>query len=166
MLRLKRLHRFLIGWVLPVFKLLPDALASSRATKRSRWRRAICLLWAAPNSLLGLLLGLVWWLAGASAQRVDGVLELALPDTPASARPSRWRSPFAAITLGHVVLAVDAREMARCRAHERVHVAQYERWGPLFLPAYFASSLWQWFRGRRAYWDNQFEVEARRVDGR
>ena len=124
-----------------------------------------CLLWAAPNSLLGLLLGLVWWLAGASAQRVDGVLELALPDAGKSARPSRWRLPFAAITLGHVVLAVDAREMARCRAHERVHVAQHERWGPLFLPAYLASSLWQWLQGRRAYWDNRFEVEARRADG-
>ena len=128
-----------------------------------RWRRAACLLWAAPNSLLGLFLGLVWWLAGASAQRLDGVLELVLPDSPSSARASHWRLPFAAITLGHVVLAVDAREMVRWRAHERVHVAQYERWGPLFLPAYLASSLWQWLRGRRAYWDNRFEVEARRV---
>lgn len=73
--------------------------------------------------------------------------------------------PFAAITHGHVVLAVDAREMARCRAHERVHVAQYERWGPLFLLAYLGSSLWQWLQGRHAYWDNGFEVEARRVEG-
>ena len=134
-------------------------------SERSRWRHAACLLWAAPNSVLGLLLGLVWWLAGGRANRVDGVLELVLPDPPASARPSGWRLPFAAITLGHVVLAVDAREMVRCRAHERVHVAQYERWGPLFLPAYLASSLWQWLCGRDAYWDNRFEVEARRADG-
>lgn len=151
--------------MLLVLRLLPDAPSSVHATKRARWRRAGCLLWAAPNSLLGLLLGLVWWLAGARAQRVDGVLELALPDAPASSRPGRLRLPFAAITLGHVVLAVDGREMRRWRAHERVHVAQYERWGPLFLPAYLASSLWQWFRGRRAYWDNRFEVEARRVAG-
>jgi len=144
----------LSGWVPQLFE-----------PKRARWRRAFCLLWAAPNSLLGLLLGLVWWLAGASAQRVDGVLELVLPDARKSASPGHWRLPFAAITLGHVVLAVDAREMRRWRAHERVHVAQYERWGPLFLPAYLASSLWQWFRGRRAYWDNRFEVEARRVAG-
>ncbi len=148
-----------------MLKLLPDAHASARATKRARWRRAGCLLWAAPNSLLGLLLGLVWWLVGASAQRVDGVLELTLPDVSKSTRPSRWRLPFAAITLGHVVLGVDAREMSRWRAHERVHVAQYERWGPLFLPAYLGSSLWQWLRGRDAYWDNRFEVEARRADG-
>jgi len=110
----------LSGWLLPVFKLLPDAPASSRATNHVWWRRAVCLLWAAPNSLLGLLLGLAWWLAGASAQRVDGVLELALPDASASTRPSRWRLPFAAITLGHVVLAVDGREMRCWRAHERV----------------------------------------------
>ncbi len=44
----------------------------------ARWRRFACLLWAAPNSLLGLLLGLVWWPAGGQAQWVDGVLELAL----------------------------------------------------------------------------------------
>jgi hypothetical protein len=106
----------------------------------ARWRRLACLLWAAPNSLLGLLLGLVWWLAGGQAQRVDGVLELALPDRPAKAGRHRWRLPFAAITLGHVVLAVNAHEMHRWRAYERVHVAQYERWGPLFLPAYLASS--------------------------
>jgi hypothetical protein len=144
-----------------VLKLSPRAPASARAP----WRRVACLLWAAPNSLLGLLLGLVWWLTGAGAQRVDGVLELVLPDAPASARPTRWRLPFAAITLGHVVLAVDAREMHRWRAHERVHVAQYERWGPLFLAAYLGSSLWQWLQGRRAYWDNRFEVEARRAEG-
>jgi hypothetical protein len=123
------------------------------------------LLWAAPNSLLCLLLGLVWWLAGASAQRVDGVLELALSDAGKSARPSRWRLPFAAITLGHVVLAIDAREMARCRAHERVHLAQHERWGRLFLPAYLGSSLGQRLRGRRAYWEGRFEVLARRAEG-
>lgn len=140
-------------------------LAPVAERQRLRWRRAARLLWAAPNSLLGLLLGLVWWLAGAQAQRVDGVLELALPDRPPQTGAVRWQLPFAAITLGHVVLAVNAHEMHRWRAHERVHVAQYERWGPLFLPAYLASSLWHWAQGRRAYWDNRFEVEARRVDG-
>lgn len=152
--------------MLAVLRRFPAQYASDRTTQRTRWRRAACLLWAAPNSLLGLLLGLAWWLAGASVQRLDGVLELALPDAPVPARPSRWRLPFAAITLGHVVLAVNAHEMHRWRAHERVHVAQYERWGPLFLPAYLSSSLWQWLCGRDAYWDNRFEMEARRGEGR
>ena len=35
------------------------------------------------------------------------------------------------------------------------------RLGLVFFLAYAASSLWQLLRGRRAYWDNHFEVEAR-----
>jgi hypothetical protein len=123
------------------------------------------VVWALPNTLLGLALAVGWVLGGAPVRRVDGVLELALPARGRPPRSSAWRLPFAAITLGHVVLAVNPAELSRWRAHERVHVAQYERWGPLFLPAYLASSLWQWLRGRDAYWDNRFEVEARRVGG-
>ena len=47
-----------------------------------------------------------------------------------------------ALTLGHVVLGVSQAALDDTRAHERVHVAQYERWGPLFLPAYLAASGW------------------------
>jgi hypothetical protein len=35
----------------------------------------------------------------------------------------------------------------------------------LFFAAYAGSSLWQLLRGRRAYWDNHFEVEARALEG-
>jgi hypothetical protein len=41
-----------------------------------------------------------------------------------------------------------------------VHVTQYEVWGPLFLPAYLASSFWQLARGRHVYRDNFFERRA------
>jgi hypothetical protein len=44
-----------------------------------------------------------------------------------------------------------------------VHVAQFERWGLLFLLAYPGESLLQLLRGRRPYLDNRFEVEARRL---
>ncbi|HMO84113.1 MAG TPA: hypothetical protein PKC18_04240 [Lacipirellulaceae bacterium] len=47
-----------------------------------------------------------------------------------------------------------------CRAHELVHVRQYERWGPLFVPAYLACSAVIWLRGGDAYLDNPFEREA------
>jgi hypothetical protein len=77
----------------------------------------------------------------------------------------RWLVPLAggaeAITLGHVVLGRDARALSATRTHERVHVKQYERWGPIFLPAYFASSLWALATGRHPYFDNLFEREAR-----
>jgi hypothetical protein len=67
----------------------------------------------------------------------------------------------AAITFGHVVLAVDAVALERTRAHERIHVNQYERWGALFIPAYLAASLWAAVRGGDPYFDNPFERQAR-----
>ncbi|MEZ6196296.1 MAG: hypothetical protein R3F20_11320 [Planctomycetota bacterium] len=70
----------------------------------------------------------------------------------------------AAITLGHVVLGRDAATLERTRRHERVHVRQYERWGPFFLPAYFAASLAARGRGGNAYRDNRFEREAFAAD--
>ena len=51
--------------------------------------------------------------------------------------------------------------LAWSRTHERVHVAQYERWGPFFLPAYVAASLWAFARGGDFYLDNVFERAAR-----
>jgi len=39
-------------------------------------------------------------------------------------------------------------------------VQQYERWGPLFVPAYLGSSLLQWLRGQDPYRSNWFEREA------
>ncbi|MFW5329871.1 signal peptide prediction [Hydrogenophaga sp. ZJX-1] len=126
--------------------------------KRSRLARWALWLWASPNTLIGLVLGLLLLPLGARFRRVDGVLEIA-----AMRRLPRRRWPFAAITLGHVILGTHAQDLERLRAHELVHVRQCERWGPLFLPAYLLAGVWQWVRGRDAYWDNPFEVEARRV---
>ena len=70
-----------------------------------------------------------------------------------------------AITLGHVILGRTAAALDIARDHEWVHVGQYERWGPFFLPAYAVASLWAWLRGRDPYRDNRFEREAFAVDG-
>ena len=126
--------------------------------KRSRLARWALWLWASPNTLIGLVFGLLLLPLGARFRRVDGVLEIA-----AMRRLPRRRWPFAAITLGHVILGTHAQDLERLRAHELVHVRQCERWGLLFLPAYLLAGVWQWVRGRDAYWDNPFEVEARRV---
>lgn len=121
------------------------------------WAR---LIWALPNSAIGLTLGLLLIPLGARLRVRGGALEIAVrPQAP------RRRWPFSAITLGHVILGSHPQELERLRAHERVHVRQCERWGPLFLPAYLLAGLWQWLRGRQAYWDNPFEVEARRLGG-
>ncbi|MEL6716562.1 MAG: hypothetical protein AAFP86_22480 [Planctomycetota bacterium] len=124
-------------------------------------RQALAYLWASPNTLLGLGLCDAALLTRGRGEVVDGVLEVhgglvsfALRRLPVGAGGA------AAMTIGHVVVGLDRERLARTRFHERVHVAQYERWGPLFLPAYALSSLWCLCTGRRPYRDNAFEREA------
>ena len=75
------------------------------------------------------------------------------------------RLPFAAITFGHVVVALSGRQLAVLRAHEHVHVRQYEVLGALFFPAYALASLVALARRRSAYAGNAFEVQACRKCG-
>jgi hypothetical protein len=119
----------------------------------------LCLLrylWASPTTLVGVLLMLLALASGGRVRRVAGVLEV--DGGLASSLLRRLRA--SAMTLGHVVLAVDAAAHDLSRAHERVHVRQCERWGPLFLPAYAVASLAAWLRGGHYYFDNRFEREA------
>lgn len=108
-------------------------------------------VWAAPATLIGLLL------APSFARRrvMDGVLVCEGATWP---RRLGWR--YSAITFGHVILSVGPAPDDLV-AHELVHVRQYERWGPLFIPAYLAASSWARLRGRNAYSDNPFERQAR-----
>jgi hypothetical protein len=75
------------------------------------------------------------------------------------------RGGASAMTLGHVVLGRSPELLLSTRAHERVHVRQCERWGPLFIPAYMLASLWAWVTGRRPYRDNFFERQAFQLAG-
>jgi hypothetical protein len=123
--------------------------------------RVLKYIWALPASLVGAAFACVATLLGASWRWHSGVAEVTLLHRPAAAPAlARW-FPFSAITFGHVVLALTEKDHAALRAHERVHVAQYERWGGLFLLAYPAESVIQLLRGRRPYLDNRFEVAAR-----
>ena len=124
-------------------------------------RVVLAYLWAAPASALGLLFALLALRGGWIAIR-DGVLEVHGPLVQwALTHLTLVRGGVAAITFGHVVLGRDGDALECSRTHERVHVAQYERWGLFFPPAYVAASLWAWFRGRDFYLDNCFEREAR-----
>jgi len=123
-------------------------------------RKLLAYAWASPNSLIGLVIGGTMILLGASTRRVAGVLEVAGGLVGTFFGPKRIALPWRAITLGHVILGIDAAALDESRAHELVHVRQYEQWGPLFLPAYVASSLWQLACGRRCYRDNWFERQA------
>lgn len=117
-------------------------------------------IWAGPTTVLGLPLAALA-LRGGSVKLVDGVVEAQGPILAwALARLVPLGSGAQAITLGHVVLARNARVLEVTRAHERVHVAQYERWGALFVPAYLAAGAWALIRGGHPYFDNRFEREA------
>ncbi len=92
--------------------------------------RLLAYLWAAPNSLLGLLLGAAGRLGGGRILLKDGVVEIDGRDVAlASGRAPRAPAGVAAITLGHVVLGRSAPCIDRCRAHELVHVRQIRALG-------------------------------------
>ena len=65
-----------------------------------------------------------------------------------------------AMTLGHTIIGQEKSELAIVRDHEQVHVRQYERWGPFFIPVYLGYSFWLWIQKRDCYMENPFEVEA------
>jgi len=118
-------------------------------------------VWAAPATVLGLLFALLA-LRGGRIALVDGVVEAHGPLLRwALTRLTVVSGGVAAITFGHVVLGHDDDALEWSRTHERVHVGQYERWGPFFLPAYLAASLWAFVRGGDFYLDNVFERSAR-----
>ncbi|HET9646202.1 MAG TPA: signal peptide prediction [Burkholderiaceae bacterium] len=125
---------------------------------------ALRYAWALPATLVGALAGMLALGLGARGRIVAGTAEIGGGRLASLLRvlPARFR--FEAITLGHVIVGIDHRALARHRDHERVHVRQYERWGLLFFPLYFGSSLWQLMRGRDPYLDNCFEREAFAVE--
>jgi hypothetical protein len=127
--------------------------------------RVVMYLWALPVTLIGLLVVLVARSSGGVQQRVDGVVEAA-GGWPA--RVLRHGFPFsgsvAAITLGHVVVGVSLAALDSTRAHERVHVRQFERWGVLMMVLYPLAGLAAALRGGNPYIDNVFEREARAAE--
>lgn len=126
----------------------------------ARVLRPLFLLWAGPGSLAGLALAALARASGGTARRRGGTLEAC--GGALGSLMARWAGPrsLRALALGHVVLARDPASLEEFRAHERVHVRQWERWGLLFPLAYLAASLWAWLRGRDPYLGNRFEREA------
>ena len=119
----------------------------------------IKILWASPNTLVGLALGVLGVMTGGHVQRHTGVLEF-YGGGLAWLFEQMGDPHVIAMTLGHVVLGHSYTAIEFSRQHERVHVRQYEAWGPLFLPAYAVGSLLAWAAGKRIYRDNFFEREA------
>jgi len=120
--------------------------------------RTAVVLWASPWTFVGLALGLVGVLTGGGARRGPGIVEF-------HGGAVRWlllrmpAEPFA-MTLGHTVLGLTEASLDIAQPHELVHVRQYERWGPLFIPAYLGCWFVLWLKGKDGYRDNPFEREA------
>ena len=120
--------------------------------------------WASPSTAIGLAVVILTLLTRGRCSWVQGVLE-------AHGGFASWflrrivplEHGASAMTIGHVVIGLDQPALDRTRLHERVHVPQYERWGPFFIPAYFIESGLARLRGADAYYGNRFEAEAYRV---
>jgi hypothetical protein len=127
--------------------------------------RPIAYLWTLPTTAIGLLFAPLALVSGGRMRIVDGVLEVHGGLVAAFLRYcTPLRGGASAMTLGHVVIGRSKALLDFTRAHERVHVRQAERWGPLFIPAYFFLSLLVFLKGGRAYEDNPFEREAYALD--
>ena len=124
-----------------------------------RFLRLTAYVWALPYTLPGIAIGL---LLGGHFQKVEGVIEIHGPRI--AEMLSRFYVPAMAMTFGHVVFGQTAAALEITRAHERVHVRQYERWGVAFVPTYLLVSAFLYWRGRDGYRENPFEVEAYAVD--
>lgn len=126
----------------------------------SALRTLLAVLWASPWTLFGLSIGLPTLLGGGRAQRNGRVVEFWGRGPCWFLRTFPLVHGAAAVTFGHTVLARDLDCLNSSRSHERVHVRQYERWGPLFVPAYLFWWGFLWATGRHPYFDNPFEREA------
>ena len=115
-------------------------------------KRLFAYLWASPATLLGLIFLPIGWVSGGTVMIVDGVVEICGGlITRFLQRGMLVIGSAGAMTLGHVVLGQDERCLISSRLHERVHVAQYERWGPLMLPLYLLFSVMAHLQGGHAY---------------
>jgi hypothetical protein len=131
---------------------------------RPRLPRPLGVLWALPVTLVGIAFVIAGLLTGGRMAFVDGAIEA----HGGIIRRALGRVPVGgggagALTLGHVVLGTNARQLEVSRSHERVHVMQYERWGLAYPLAYASSSLSAILRGQNAYRGNRFEKEANRL---
>ncbi len=123
--------------------------------------RFVKIAWASPYTLFGLSMLFVPLPGRRRLIRYRGTLGVIGPAIARLLRCAPIQGGAVAMTLGHTILAQSHETFLSTWEHEAVHVRQYERWGPFFVPAYLLCSLWLMWRGADPYWDNPFEREAR-----
>jgi len=122
--------------------------------------------WAGPATVFGIALAtLALWRGRVSV--VDGVVEAYGPLLHfLLSHLIPLAGGACAMTFGHVVLGRDPEALSLTRVHERVHVRQYELWGPAFIPAYLVAAMWGLVTRKSAYYGNFFEREAMEHESR
>jgi hypothetical protein len=114
---------------------------------------ALGFLWTLPNTLIGVVLGLLTF----QTPRVHGGALV----FDRRARGLTWllsRMHRVAMTVGFVIVSAAPVE-GQLLAHERHHVRQYMAWGPLYIPAYLVLAIPYGYRR------HPMERRARRAAG-
>ena len=65
-----------------------------------------------------------------------------------------------AMTIGRDIYIKGKRHGPELIHHEYIHVLQWIKEGFMFIPKYLGASLKALYKGKRAYLDNEYEVEA------
>jgi hypothetical protein len=92
-------------------------------------------VWTLPNTLLGLVLGLLTF----QLPRRDGRI-IIFDRAPRGITAAMRKLDRVAMTVGFVIVSA-APVAGRLLAHERTHVRQYCALGPLFIPVYLALAI-------------------------
>lgn len=123
------------------------------------------IVWAGPNTLPGILIAATNCCLGGKLRLRSGALESFGGVVAKVIRRFPTGPQTAGVTLGHIIFGQTAAGLEAVSNHERVHVRQYERLGPFFVPVYFFWSARAWWRGQDPYMDNPLEIEAYKVKG-
>ena len=115
-------------------------------------------LWTLPNTLIGSLFLPFTLVSGGRVRFSRGAMELYGGFVAWYLR--NCCRGLGSMTLGHVIVSRDRRMLDYTRNHEHVHIGQYMRWGPFFIPIYLFSSYLCWRKGLNPYLDNCFEKVA------
>ena len=109
-------------------------------------------VWTFPNTVLGLLLGLLTF----QVPRLDGAVVFDRVPRGLTALMPRMRRT--AMTIGFVIVST-APLTGTLSDHERHHIKQYCLFGPFFLPVYFLLAIPYGYRR------HPLEIRAKRASG-
>lgn len=129
-------------------------------------------LWLLPISLLGFVLGLLLLALRQIEQvkwRSDFTVVWDLADYGWFFREAFYDRGWVGFSFGCHIFVKDMQEarLDRTLQHEARHCYQQYVLGIFFYPVYVLNSVWIWLfqRGKHSYYDNFFEVAARRAAG-